>query len=277
MLIFSKQLTKGILFITAVFSLLLSAPTFAYTSTTIYFTGMTFNDPVYYPIIDCNDVKLNYEWTFSANEVDRTFITGGADFHAIITTDGNRVVLDNHISFNYTNDYSGLYGNYTEFGTINDISARPVTVTLYDIPDPGDDFFNYSEDTQAAIDYVRANGEMLGQASFDPAIVSDTCSSLPYTGSVSGTSPLIEATCVDIPAGSVVGALPFTTQAYYAPGQLADVTLNTGTYWVVGVDESGQYYKIVLACQYLWLPVSSMQPSPQPPQNGAPLPTRVVR
>lgn len=99
--------------------------------------------------------------------------------------------------------------------------------------------------------------------------------------SMYGNVPCLPAvdldTCIAIPSGSVVGDLPFQTQAFYSPGKLApDVFLNPGTYWVIGQDEAHEYYEIVLACQYLWVPVNSMQPSYQAPQNGAPLPTRVV-
>lgn len=99
------------------------------------------------------------------------------------------------------------------------------------------------------------------------------------TGSCEGlpTYVPLEPICLAIPDGSVVGALPSATQAYYAPGNIApEVVLNPGTYWVLGEDESGQYYKIILACQYLWVPVDSMQPSYQAPWSGQPLPTTVV-
>ena len=97
-----------------------------------------------------------------------------------------------------------------------------------------------------------------------------TCDGLPTY-----TPP--ESTCLAIPDGSVVGAMAQETQAFWAPGKAApDVVLNPGTYWVLGEDGSGQYYKIVLACQYLWVPINSMQPSFQAPWSGQPLPTTVV-
>ena len=83
--------------------------------------------------------------------------------------------------------------------------------------------------------------------------------------------------CLPLPVGSVVGDLPNGTQAFYAPGKISpDIFINPGTYWVLGEDESGQYYKILLACQYLWVPVETMQPSYQSPWTGQPLPTLVV-
>jgi hypothetical protein len=76
---------------------------------------------------------------------------------------------------------------------------------------------------------------------------------------------------------SVVGSLPNGSPAYYRPGDLAPgVFIRPGTYWVIGVDASGEYYKIVLACQYLWVPVSAMQPNFDAVWQGRPLPTRVV-
>ncbi len=101
----------------------------------------------------------------------------------------------------------------------------------------------------------------------------------PGTGSGQLTNTVVvgeAAACLPIPDGSVVGDMPLGAQAFYAPGQATDITLNPGTYWVIGEDESGQYYEILLACQYLWVPVDTMQPSFQPPWSGQPLPTQVV-
>ena len=93
-----------------------------------------------------------------------------------------------------------------------------------------------------------------------------SCAGLPTYGS-----------CLPLTDFAVVGDMPFNTQADYAPGQpAAGVMINAGTYWVLGQDESHQFYKILLACQYLWVPVDSMQPSFQSPWQGQPLPTEVV-
>jgi hypothetical protein len=55
------------------------------------------------------------------------------------------------------------------------------------------------------------------------------------------------------------------------------VTINAGqTAWVLGVDETGAFYKIVWACQYLWVPVEVMGPNPDAVWNNTPLPTTVV-
>jgi len=89
--------------------------------------------------------------------------------------------------------------------------------------------------------------------------------------------PTFGGTCLPLTANSIVGNMPFQTQAYWAPGKVSPgVLINPGTYWVLGEDSTGKYYKILLSCQYLWVPVESMQPSFQAPQNGAPLPTTNV-
>ena len=80
-----------------------------------------------------------------------------------------------------------------------------------------------------------------------------------------------------VPEGSVVGDVPFNAQVYYEPGSASPgVLLNPGTYIVIGQDVSETYYQIVLACQYVWVLKSNVQPSYQPPQNGAALPTQIV-
>jgi len=45
---------------------------------------------------------------------------------------------------------------------------------------------------------------------------------------------------------------------------------------VTGQDASETYYQIVLACQLVWVRKDTMQPSYQPPQNGAALPSKII-
>jgi hypothetical protein len=90
------------------------------------------------------------------------------------------------------------------------------------------------------------------------------------------------ASCgVPIPDGSVVGELPFDQVAFYAPGKITGPTviINAGTYWVTGIgtaDDGSQFYRIVIGCMYLYVPIDTMQPSYQAPWNGEPLPTNEV-
>jgi len=76
---------------------------------------------------------------------------------------------------------------------------------------------------------------------------------------------------------SVVGQLQYSTQAFYEPGNIAPgLFLNAGTYYVLGTDESLAYYKIVLACEYLWVPVETMGVNFDAVWQGRPLPTDIV-
>lgn len=98
-----------------------------------------------------------------------------------------------------------------------------------------------------------------------------TCTGLPM---VLGAGDICSA---GLPDGSVIGDMPFNTQAYWAPGQASSgLIINAGTYHVIGQDATGEWRKIMLGCGFLWVPINSMGPSYQSPQNGAPLPTRVV-
>jgi len=101
------------------------------------------------------------------------------------------------------------------------------------------------------------------------------CEGLPTcNGQVPGCDMLI-----DIPSTAVGGAFVADALAYYEPGKLVEpeTTITAGnTAWVLGVDATGAYYKIVWGCQYLWVPVSTMGPNNDAVWNGTPLPTGVV-
>jgi hypothetical protein len=78
---------------------------------------------------------------------------------------------------------------------------------------------------------------------------------------------------------SVVGAFVQDALVYADPGVPSSpaITLPAGkTTWVLGIDASGQYYKIRWACQYLWVQVGTMGPNFDAVWNGHPLPTEVV-
>jgi hypothetical protein len=80
-------------------------------------------------------------------------------------------------------------------------------------------------------------------------------------------------------AGAVVGEVTSDTRIYWAPGKVSPTgSIAAGRrYWVLGVDATGEYYKIWYECGYLWLPVGVMAPAfGDPVWQGAPLPTRVV-
>ncbi len=96
-------------------------------------------------------------------------------------------------------------------------------------------------------------------------------------------APAVKAGCdvlMNIPAGTVGGTFVANAQAYWAPGKLTApvVTLAAGkSARVIGLDESGQYYKIIWGCNYLWVLKDTLGPNYDNVWHGAPLPTTVVK
>ncbi len=92
-------------------------------------------------------------------------------------------------------------------------------------------------------------------------------------------APTPQRPCLPVPTGSVVGRLTRTAQIFYAPGHVSPGNVLPGgqTFWVVGFDETGQYAKLVLACQYVWVEADAIGPNFEEPWFGAPLPDRVVQ
>lgn len=99
-------------------------------------------------------------------------------------------------------------------------------------------------------DFAALNG-------FVATLVSSTCV-------LSGGSGASVAGCqLNVPSGSVVGSIPFGATAFYSPNKETnntDVFVNAGSYWVIGLDSTETFYKIVLACQFLWVPREAVGP-----------------
>ncbi len=84
---------------------------------------------------------------------------------------------------------------------------------------------------------------------------------------------------VPIPEHAVVGLVLADTPVYARPeaGAATDtIIVADKTLWVFGVDSSGQYYQVMMAGKFFWLPVSAMGPNPDAVWNSRPLPTVVV-
>ncbi len=78
---------------------------------------------------------------------------------------------------------------------------------------------------------------------------------------------------------AVVGLFVADALTYWGPdaGKGTTVTIAAGnTAWVLGMDASGAYYKIVWVCDCLWVPVGTMGPNPDAVWNSTPLPMTVV-
>ncbi len=80
--------------------------------------------------------------------------------------------------------------------------------------------------------------------------------------------------------GAAVGAFVSDALLYAEPGVATypALTLPAGkTAWVLGVDKSGQYYKIKWVCGYLWVKKATMGPNADAVWQGHSLPQDVVQ
>jgi hypothetical protein len=93
------------------------------------------------------------------------------------------------------------------------------------------------------------------------------------------TIPVPGCDLLNIPATAVVGTFVEDTPLYYAPGQMIipQEWMDTAqSLWVLGVDATGEYYKVILACGTYWAPVSTLGPTYDDVWLGKALPTNVV-
>jgi len=190
--------------------------------------------------------------------VQRANLDGGTYYVNTVVTVGDLIYMNELASISI----NGLSG----WNIFNNFSYGPV-------PNQGTYPIPAGEEMRLDFRLERPVGNVL----YEWTLIVDGCDTgnILYNGPTSG---LVTAGCtLVIPAGSVVGEAPLGAQVYYEPGSTSPgIVLNAGTYTVIGQDESETYYQIVLACQKLWVRKDTMQPSYQAPQNGAPLPTRIV-
>jgi hypothetical protein len=81
-------------------------------------------------------------------------------------------------------------------------------------------------------------------------------------------------------AGAVVGQITQTTVAHFAPSLDAATTtvLPAGqTWWVLGTDASGDWYKILVSCEDVWVPASALGPNFDAVWGGAALPGNALQ
>jgi hypothetical protein len=190
--------------------------------------------------------------------VQRANLDGGTYTVRTVVTVGGLIYMNE----NATISINGLSG----WSVFNNFSYGPV-------PNPGT--YPIPSGQQMRLDFTLERP--VGSILFAWTLIVDGCDTgnIIYNGLTSGLST--GGCSLAIPAGSVVGEAPLGAQVYYEPDNIVPgVVLNPGTYIVTGQDASETYYQVVLACQLLWVRKDTMQPSFQPPQNGAPLPTGIV-
>jgi len=163
----------------------------------------------------------------------------------------------------------GQVGNTTDsnFSGIGAFSFFVFNTTPYSVP-------AHTPITLTVTTYNQPN--FLGGVSYVDTMTWDCTTGLE-------AAPAAVAGCdvkMNIPAGTVGGTFVANAQTYWAPGKLTAplVTLAAGkSARVIGLDESGQYYKIIWNCNYLWVLKDTLGPNYDKVWNGAPLPTTVVK
>jgi len=85
---------------------------------------------------------------------------------------------------------------------------------------------------------------------------------------------------VVIPATAAVGTFVAETPCYGSPdpGAATSIIIPAGkTAWVFGVDDGGDFYLVMLAGKFFWVPVATMGPNYDALWGGRPLPFEVVK
>lgn len=83
---------------------------------------------------------------------------------------------------------------------------------------------------------------------------------------------------IPLPPHAAVGTLIHPTEAWWAPMENAStgIMLPAGmSLWVLGQDESGEYYEVALSGVIIWVKVEDMGPNYDDTWGGHPLPTAV--
>jgi hypothetical protein len=84
---------------------------------------------------------------------------------------------------------------------------------------------------------------------------------------------------MQLTSDSAVGLFVATTDVFWGPSLDATtgISMPAGkTAWVLGMDASGEFYKFVWSCTYLWAPVNTIGPNPDDVWHSTPLPATVV-
>lgn len=208
----------------------------------------------------------------------------GCDFVTMFIADATGGILD--VDTFCLDTGTGTGSDFTDWGSHESgyfvPAQNPITYALFDTS--GADACSADENSIACSNFLLGGGaacitETYLEADLVPAGLAAQQLGVPY--SVCGTPEVpagpVTSCRLTFPDGSVVGEAPLGAQIYYEPGNIAPGYIaNPGTYIVVGQDESETYYQIVLSCQLVWVRKDTMQPSFLPPQNGTPLPTRIV-
>jgi hypothetical protein len=196
-----------------------------------------------------------------------------------------------------TPNCTGAYAAFAvQYRSVAFTVTAPGTYTFTETASPNTAFYLYAGSFNPAaganciaasntnplnISYALATG-----TTYYLVVINDTFSQDPmnYVLTISGPGDIYEVgggcdSQIAIPSTAVGAAFVADAPVYWTPGQLTSplVTLQAGkTVRAIGLDSTGQYYKILFQCQFLWVPVNTLGPNYDNVWNGAPLPTAVV-
>lgn len=193
--------------------------------------------------------------------VERANLDGGTYTVNTVVTVGSLIYMNEAASISI----NGLSG----WNIFNNFTYGPV-------PNPGTYPIPAGQEMRLDFSLERPIGTVL----YEWTLIVDGCDTgnILFNGPTAGILSSADICGLPIPANSVVGDAPLGAQVYWEPGKESPgIILNPGTYIVTGQDASETYYRVVLACQFVWVRKDAMGPSWQSPQNGTPLPTAIVQ
>lgn len=160
----------------------------------------------------CSDsiYEIAISWTGSQNDAGTPY-----DQVGWIAYDANGV----HIASDWNGiqpGYSWTY--YTDFGStvgMNDVTARPITIEVYDTVEFGPFDYNTEAVYQYVLDQAAAGAPLLISAVYDPANDQPDCGTLPFIDN----NPIVTDGGINVPnRGMIMITAEQAQPAYTAPG-----------------------------------------------------------
>jgi hypothetical protein len=201
---------------------------------------------------------ITFGWTATTFDIDSE-----GDNVGVLAFDANGVSIAGDwggFDVGVSSTHSTPFGNGQG---INTVTAWPVTIQIKDLAGQPP----YGHNTQTIYDSIEADS--------GPIVIQTTLN----CGSTPEALPGCDVT-IAIPSTAVGGTFVADAPLYWTPGQLVSPakTIPAGeSARVIGLDESGKYYKIIWVCDYVWVPANALGPNFDAVWHGAPLPTGVVK
>ncbi len=219
----------------------------------------------YAPSISCVDMGSFVRLTLSTGPTDWDLPPG-----SVITQATNLNGVESFSSFSWG---PGTGSNVNGPSVVDVPGTYPVTVSL--------GFYTYVDGVLVYRSILTVSCSADTPAIMPTLVNEEITSGKPGPGTLPGSVivPVPGPDMVSIPDTAVVGSFVTTTPAYFAPESDAatNIVLAAGkTLWVFGVDESGGFYKVMIAGKFFWVPVETMGPNFDEVWQGHSLPTNTV-